>query len=436
MRPLPPPGAPLFVRRLAVPPELPRLLAAFEGAPLPQVLWSADGSGPSYLMAEPIAEASELDPEPALPLGSPLREHAEVPRWVGVLPYEACRALERSSDAADLREPPWLTRVRWYRYGAVARVFGDEVTLIGDHEPSLERLSSRLIDGARSSSRPWGSAARVTRVPDPADDPAAHRARIERALTHIAAGDIYQVNLARRFSYIRAGGHLALLAAAAAHGVAPYAAALTLGERQVVSLSPELFLSLEPGGELTTIPIKGTRPRGHDAAADLALQRELDQDPKERAELAMILDVERNDLGRVAVTGSVQLADPPYIATHPTLHHRQARLTATLRPELGRAALLRAMLPSGSVTGAPKVRAMELIARLEPVRRGLYTGAYGHVSHDGGLTLAMAIRTLCLTGELGRYHVGGGIVADSDPERELEETEWKALAWTRLASTA
>jgi anthranilate/para-aminobenzoate synthase component I len=126
---------------------------------------------------------------------------------------------------------------------------------------------------------------------------------------------------------------------------------------------------------------------------------------------------------------------PPRVVTHRTIHHRVALVTARARPDLRREDILEAMLPSGSVTGAPKIRAMEVIASLEPFRRGLYTGALGYVAHSGALTLSMAIRTLVLTGREGEYVTGGGIVADSDPARELEETRWKALQLERAAST-
>jgi anthranilate synthase component I len=141
----------------------------------------------------------------------------------------------------------------------------------------------------------------------------------------------------------------------------------------------------------------------------------------------MVVDVERNDLGRIARPGSVRQLGEPAVHTHPTVHHRSVELGAHVRPDVTRAELLCAMIPSGSVTGAPKVRAMELIRDLEAERRGLYTGAIGFVAHDGTLELSMAIRTLTLRQGEGRYFAGGGIVADSDPDREVEETRWKAL---------
>jgi anthranilate/para-aminobenzoate synthase component I len=140
----------------------------------------------------------------------------------------------------------------------------------------------------------------------------------------------------------------------------------------------------------------------------------------------MVIDVERNDLGRVARVGSVRVTQPGQVVRQPSVHHRVARVGARLRPGVGRAELLSATLPSGSVTGAPKVRAMELIRQIEAARRGLYTGAFGLLRHDGTLELAMAIRTLTVVEGEAHYFAGGGIVADSDPERETAETRWKA----------
>jgi anthranilate/para-aminobenzoate synthase component I len=192
-----------------------------------------------------------------------------------------------------------------------------------------------------------------------------------------------------------------------------------------------------PGfGTLYTAPIKGTRPRGADAARDSALARELDADAKERAELAMIVDVERNDLGRVSAPGSVRVLAGPRVQTHRTVHHRAALIGGRARRDVTREAVIAAMVPSGSVTGAPKIRAMEVIANLESERRGLYTGAIGFLAHDGSATLAMAIRTAVLRGDAGDYWTGGGIVADSDPAREVEETRWKSAQLARAVEAA
>jgi anthranilate/para-aminobenzoate synthase component I len=239
-------------------------------------------------------------------------------------------------------------------------------------------------------------------------------------------GELYQVNLARRFRFAAEGHPLHLLEALGPAADAPFSGALDLGERQVVSTSPELFLDWTPGGVLRTRPIKGTRPRSLDGREDRRLALELDESDKERAELAMVIDIERNDMGRIAEVGTVRMTEPPHVVAHPTVHHREALLEAVLRPEVTRATLLDVMMPSGSITGAPKVAAMGLIAELESHRRGLYTGSLGYLRHDGGLRLSMAIRILSIRAGEAHYFAGGGIVADSDPEQELQETRWKS----------
>ncbi len=386
-------------------------------------LHTAARSGRSFLACDPVESASQVDPEPALAL-APAGEHGAVPRWIGVLPYEHERGLERPRyRRAEVRPEPMLTRPLWHRYDAVA-VIGDRVQVVGESPAAVERLCELLAGPDRCDAARLEPVATRSEL---AEDARRHRDRIARALELIAAGDLYQVNLARRFDFHASGNPVELLARMSAKAPAEYAAALDLGSTAVVSTSPELFLGLHSDGQVWTSPIKGTRPRAPDAQADRALALELDADPKERAELAMILDVERNDLGRVAATGSVCLTSAPAVVTHATVHHRVATVTARLAPGVSRAQLLAAMLPSGSVTGAPKIRAMEVIADLEEHRRGLYTGAFGVLGHDGGLRLAMAIRVLTVRGGSAHYFAGGGIVADSDPWTEVDETGWKAL---------
>jgi anthranilate/para-aminobenzoate synthase component I len=302
----------------------------------------------------------------------------------------------------------------------MAEISDRGVRVVGDDAAAVARLARALSAEPRRRGCEIGAA----QAPEPG---ALHARRIRAALELIARGELYQVNLARRFRFRVSGHPLAQLERMTQRARAPYAALIRCPEVDVISTTPELFLRLEPNRRLLTAPIKGTRPRGRDAPSDALLAVELDADPKERAELAMIIDVERNDLGRVAMTGSVRLLGPPRVVTHPSIHHRVAQVAAQLRPQLGRRELLEAMLPSGSVTGAPKIRAMDVIAELEAHRRGLYTGALGVLSQDGGLQLAMAIRTLTIQGGEGHYFAGGGIVADSDPEREVEETLWKSV---------
>ncbi|HTQ05663.1 MAG TPA: anthranilate synthase component I family protein [Polyangiaceae bacterium] len=385
-----------------------------------------DGGRTAYVACDPSASTRALDPEPGHACAA--RPFGEIPRWIGLLPYEARRTLERSR-AAEGRTPPEVEDPLWYRYECVVKITS-RIEVIGSEARAANELASRLRRALRTRARPVERPHVELRArPEPGE---AHAARIRRALELIRQGEIYQVNLARKFELAVNGRALEVLAALGAGGLPPHALAVEWPELGVAMASPELFLALEPGGLVRTRPIKGTRPRALDAEADAVLARELDADPKERAELAMVIDVERNDLGRLARAGSVRLAEPPRVETHARVHHRAATVAATLREGVTREELLLAMLPSGSVTGAPKIRAMEVIAALEPARRGLYTGAAGFLREDGGLELGMVIRTVTLRDGQGSYYAGGGIVADSDPEREVRETLWKAAALIEL----
>jgi anthranilate/para-aminobenzoate synthase component I len=395
----------------ANPTELARRLADRSAV----VLTRVDDGRVTYLACDPVAQSRALDPEPELVRA----EHAlgETPRWFGIVPYDALRELE-GSQASDTRPPAELSEPLWLRYPAVARI-GTTVDVIGESRGAVDALLRHLSSPARKSEVSLSLAA-------PTEPEALHLARIRRALAEIGRGVIYEVNLARRLELRVTGAAWDLLARLERGAGMPHAFALEAEGVSVVAVSPELCLALEPSGRVLTSPIKGTRPRHADPAEDARLARELEDDPKERAELTMIVDVERNDLGRVAELGSVRLVAAPHVVALPGIHHRLATVEARVPRELSRAELMRALLPSGSVTGAPKRRAMQLIAELEPHRRGLYTGVVGFVRHDGGLELKMAIRTLTSRAERGHYYTGGGIVADSVPEREVEETLWKA----------
>ena len=247
----------------------------------------------------------------------------------------------------------------------------------------------------------------------------------QRALRYIAAGDIYQVNLAQRFVVSNPPAPAALFAALQRQHPVPFAAYVDGGDFVLVSNSPECFLALE-GETLATCPIKGTRPRGTDRAADQRLARQLETDAKERAEHVMIVDLERNDLGRVCRTGSVRVEELARVYTFPSLHHMVSRVAGTVRPGIGLADILRATFPGGSITGAPKIRAMQIIDELEPVARGFYTGAVGFFNLAGDAVFNLAIRTAVAAADQVTYHAGGGIVADSVAEQEYEETLLKA----------
>jgi len=251
---------------------------------------------------------------------------------------------------------------------------------------------------------------------------------VRRAVEYIHAGDVFQVNFAHEFRASYRGEPLELYLALRERNPAPYAAFLDLGRGDaILSTSPELFLRVR-GHEVVTRPIKGTRPRGPDPESDRRLRDELKGSEKDAAELAMIVDLERNDLGRVCAPGTVKVVTDAEIESFATVHHRVAEIRGEIEEGYDRADLLAATFPGGSITGAPKVRAMEIIDELEAGRRGPYTGAIGLLSDDGNMDLNIAIRTPVLARGEVRIHVGGGIVADSDPEAEYEETLAKGRA--------
>jgi anthranilate/para-aminobenzoate synthase component I len=336
-----------------LPPNPLALAQRLDDRPGLALLSSGYGTGRSFLACDPCETSRDLDPEPRLQLDPEAGPLAAVPRWIGVLPYECRRHLERPglSPCPDPRPAPQVSTPHWLRYPAVA-VVTDRVLAVGDDRASAAHLAGLLRRPRVRGSAP--AAISLTEVPEAGQ---LHERRVRQALELIGAGELYQVNLARRFRLRVQGTPVAHLARLGRRGWASFAAGLTLDELAVLSTSPELLLAVDACGRLLTSPIKGTRPRGRDAQADSALAVELSEDPKECAELVMILDVERNDLGRVARTGSVRLVTPPHVQTLPTVHHRLATLGAWLRPDVSRSELIEVMLPSGSVTGAPKVRA-------------------------------------------------------------------------------
>jgi anthranilate synthase component 1 len=202
-----------------------------------------------------------------------------------------------------------------------------------------------------------------------------------------------------------------------------------------VGASPEILVRLE-GDKVTLRPIAGTRPRGATPEADRALAEELLADPKERAEHVMLIDLGRNDVGRISETGSVRVTDQMVIERYSHVMHIVSNVEGRLKPGLDALAVLRATFPAGTVTGTPKVRAMELIDELEPVKRGIYSGAVGYIGYHGGMDLAIAIRTAVLKGGMLHAQAAAGIVADSVPESEWNETNIKARALLRAAEMA
>jgi para-aminobenzoate synthetase component 1 len=259
---------------------------------------------------------------------------------------------------------------------------------------------------------------------------AGYEAVVRTVREHIIGGDIYQANLSQRFAVPYAAEPWPLYLRLRAANPAPFAAYLPLGEATVVSASPERFLQVS-GRQVSTRPIKGTRPRGATPAEDRRLAAELRASAKDQAENVMIVDLLRNDLGRVCATGSVRVPELLALESYATVHHLVSTVVGTLAPDRDRVDLLRACWPGGSITGAPKIRAMQIINDLEPVTRGPYCGSIGYLSVTGAMDTSIVIRTALV--QQGRAYVwaGGGLVADSDPAAEYVETLDKAAALLR-----
>jgi para-aminobenzoate synthetase component I len=253
-------------------------------------------------------------------------------------------------------------------------------------------------------------------------------ARVGKARDYIRAGDIYQVNLSQRLAAPCGLSGWELFGRLAAVSPAPFSAYLDCGDFQIVSSSPELFLRLS-GSHILTRPIKGTRPRSADADRDAQLTYELQTSPKEMAELVMITDLLRNDLGRVCEFGSVQVPELVRLERHPQVQHLVSTVEGRLRRDVTHFGAFASCFPGGSITGAPKIRAMEIIDELEPVTRGPYTGALGYLGFNRESQLAIAIRTAVCQEGMAYFHAGAGIVADSIPEAEYDETLAKAAGF-------
>jgi anthranilate synthase component 1 len=296
-------------------------------------------------------------------------------------------------------------------------------------EARLAAIQSQLDRATAKPAPPRGGDGRVeirprTSRPD-------FEAGVETILEHIRSGDIFQGVLSQRFEASFDGDPLDLYRILRETNPSPYMYFLKLGEgHAVLGSSPEVLVSLE-GRRAMTRPLAGTRPRGDSKEQDETNATELLADPKERAEHVMLVDLARNDLGRVCEYGSVRVTRQFEIERHARVMHIVSEVEGRLRPEHDALDLLRAAFPAGTVTGAPKIRAMEIIDSLEPVRRGLYGGAIGYVDPAGRMDLCLAIRTLVVHDGRVLLQAGAGVVADSDPAREYEETRHKASALVR-----
>lgn len=258
---------------------------------------------------------------------------------------------------------------------------------------------------------------------------------VQKVIDYIYAGDIYQANLTRRYQTHYSGDPYSLYRRLRQHNSAPFAAYIKDENHVIASASPERFLKLT-GRSVETKPIKGTTRRDlHSPAHDRKLAVNLMNSEKDRAENLMIVDLMRNDLSRVCQPGSIKVPKLLDIETYATVHHLVSTVEGKLQPDKTAVDLLQATFPGGSITGAPKIRAMEIIAELETTCRGVYCGSIGFIGFDGSMDLNIAIRTFVLTDDILTFQVGGGIVADSDPDAEFEETRIKAKAMKRALNS-
>jgi anthranilate synthase component 1 len=261
------------------------------------------------------------------------------------------------------------------------------------------------------------------------------KAAVVKVKDYILAGDAMQVVLSQRMSVALAARPIDVYRALRSLNPSPYMYFLDFGEYQVVGASPEVLVRVQDG-EATVRPIAGTRPRGESPEEDRALEAELRSDPKELAEHLMLIDLGRNDIGRIAETGSVVLTDQMVVERYSHVMHLVSEVHGRIREGMSPIDVLKATFPAGTLSGAPKVRAMEIINELEPVRRGIYAGAVGYLDWKGEADLAIAIRTALVHRDTLHVQAGAGIVADSDPDREWEETLNKGRALIRAVAQA
>ncbi len=363
--------------------------------------------------------------------------------WLLYLAYDFGAVFEPSVPlkAPELDEPLALL---WRVPAALVRdrVSG-QCELVGeDRQLWRGRLAEAMAAGATTTSsgaspeiQAPGSGTADLAVSE--DDPQGFLDGVARIHDYLVAGDVFQVNLSRAWRGL-ADQPIdldSLFARLSAANPAPFAALLSHGAWGLASSSPERLVSVR-GHRVDTRPIAGTRRRDMDPAIDARLLAELQRDPKERAEHIMLIDLERNDLGRVCVPGSVTVDELGAVESYAHVHHLVSNVSGRLRDDVSLWSLLRALFPGGTITGCPKVRCMQIIGELEPVGRGAYTGALGYVGDDGSLDLNILIRTISVAGERLLLRAGAGIVADSIASRELNETRAKALGMLRALGNA
>lgn len=383
-----------------------------------------DGADPFEALDKAVAQLPHME-HPALPFAG---------GWVGNIPYECGLA------SAGLPLPEGATpRFSLYDSAAIFDHLTQRWTIcavdleksqhptdarIDEWQDRLKRAADFDVTHPTSTDHPLpvtsSVSSNMTRE--------AYFEKVERAIEYIRAGDIFQVNLTQRLSARTEADALSLYLKLQRVNPADYSAFMSWSDHSILSASPELFVQLRPDGSLLTRPIKGTRPRLGD---DESKRQELLNSEKDRAELAMIVDLLRNDLGRVSRFGSIKVLDAAELETHPTVHHLVATIAGVARSNFTRLDVIRAMFPGGSITGCPKIRAMQIIDELEDTPREAYCGAIGYFGVDGAMNMNIAIRTMIHRDNKVHIYAGGAITADSVPKLEFEETLAKARGMFR-----
>ena len=397
-------------------------------------LRTADGvrmlSGDPWAGLREICRRYASSGHPDLPPGQP--------GLIGILGYELNQWVERLPSPKPVE--PSVPALAWYGMGGTILVDHQAgityvVSVVDPHAASsrqARRAAEARMEWVRHASTHEGltdvgaTNAECVRL-EPRLSQAAFETMVRRAQDYIAWGDIFQANLAQQFLAPWQGSPWTLYQRLRAINPSPFACFLRSPDWSLVSCSPERLVRLE-GGVVSTRPIAGTRPRGAGPAEDAMNSLELILSDKERAEHTMLVDLARNDLGRVCAYGSVRVDELMVLEEYSHVTHIVSNVVGRMRPRADAVEVIRALFPGGTITGCPKVRAMEVIHELEPVGRGWYTGSCGWIGFDGALDLNILIRTITLAQEQVSVHAGAGIVADSDPAREYQETLAKAAA--------
>ena len=339
--------------------------------------------------------------------------------WIGYLSYECGVSQEKKVPARQPDLLPWRVFCfydRFYLYDHRNKK-AHFVSLSISSDPATSDIGE-ITRISKDSLKPSGLQKKEAPSSEMTKEDSI--AAIRKIKNYIEAGDCYQVNLSQRFSSKTSESPYRIYQKLRRISPAPYASFLNLGDAQVISSSPESFLKID-GDDIFTQPIKGTRRRGRTNAEDQELREELWHSSKDRAELLMITDLERNDLGKIGVPGSVQVPHIGRIESYAQVHHLVSKISGKILPDKNINDVLKAVFPGGSITGAPKVRAMQIIRDLETVPRNIYCGAIGYVSLNGKAQFNIAIRTMVMRDGQVHFWSGGGIVADSDPEAEWQE---------------